>query len=418
MKLLSLVFLVVFLCIIPAFGQMDILTTDQKLYALKKEGKFDEAIADLNNRIKLQPDKGELYLRRADFLRLQNKLDKAILDVSQAIEIEPQNPTFYLARAEFFNLAKNNEAVLKDVLTALSLDSDNRGTLRSGAKQLFIGEQYNENIKIADSYISRSYSTDELKSFAYKIRSENKYAIKDYAGALEDAIKSIELFTLTGDEGKDGFARYVVADLTENIILPVTQNHLKSNKEIFDYYNQIFAAIEGKVLPSFEQERQRSVTLFSRINPNKPEENAEKRRYNEQHTFSPVIGNFRRLMLDCAELYAEKGQPEKGIELFERIIKLKPAWVGYLRRARFYKKLEKYKESINDLNFAIFEELKCPNLPTERDGSNVWNCPGISIEPGDFYALTNQFDKAVETYEKEKVKAAKQKTPENVNQPR
>ena len=59
-----------------------------------------------------------------------------------------------------------------------------------------------------------------------------------------------------------------------------------------------------------------------------------------------------------------------------------------------------------------------PSLPIERSSSYVWNCPGISIEPGDVYALTNRFDKAVATYENEKIKAAKQKMLENANQPR
>ena len=424
MNHLILILFAVIFCTVPAFSQMGIITTDDKLYALQKEGKFDEAIAEINSRIKLQPDKGELYLRRADFLRLQNKLDEAILDISKAIEIEPRNAAFYIARAEFFNLAKNDKAVLRDVQTALSLAPDKTGTLRRGAEQLFISKQYDENIKIADSYIARSYSTNELKLLAYKIRSENNFALKDYAGALDDAIKSIELTHFKGNLYDDMPAQFTVSDITRKILLPVTQKYLKDDKEIFSYYNRIFATSE-EFLISLEQNSQRSISIRSRIDISKPEENSEKRRFYEQNIFVIDIENFRRMMIDCAELYAEKGQPEKGIELFEKAIKLKPVWRGYVFRSRFYKKLGKYREAIDDLNFAVFEELQCPNIPV--DGS-VWKCPGISLAPGDFYALTNQTDKAIAEYEKEKrlrkneklnekTETTKPEPIENVNQP-
>jgi len=407
--LLSIVF-VFFFCVIPAFGQMGILTTDDKLWTYKKEGKFDEAIADINQRLETQPNNGELYLRRADFLRLQNKLDEAIADVSKGIEIEPENPTFYIARAEYFNLAKNIKAVLKDVQTALSLSPDK---LYSGAKLLFTGKQYEENIKIADSYIARSDLSENLISAAYKIRSENNFALKNYAEALDDAIKSVELIRFKGNLYDDMSAQFTVSDITKKIFLPVTQKYLKDDKEIFNYYNRIFSASE-EFLISLEQGSQRSISIRSRIDISKPEEDSEKKRFYEQQSFSIGIEIFRSMMIDCAELYAEKGQPEKGIELFERVVKLKPIWVGYLRRARFYKKMGKYNEAIDDLNFAIFEELKCPRI----SDSKVWNCPGVSIESGDLYALSNQPEKAIEIYENEKIKAARQKQIENASQPR
>ena len=62
MKAVSLLLFVIYLFAVPAFGQMGSITTDAKLSALEKEGKFDEAIADINERIKIQPNNGELYV--------------------------------------------------------------------------------------------------------------------------------------------------------------------------------------------------------------------------------------------------------------------------------------------------------------------------------------------------------------------
>jgi tetratricopeptide (TPR) repeat protein len=111
---------------------------------------------------------------------------------------------FYIERAKYLNSIKNNKAVLKDVHTAVSLAPTKPGVLLYAAKELSRSEQYEENIKIADSYIARNTSSSDsnnwLSCHAYKIRSENKFALKDYVGALEDSIKSIELIPFTGDE--------------------------------------------------------------------------------------------------------------------------------------------------------------------------------------------------------------------------
>ncbi len=124
-------------------------------------------------------------------------------------------------------------------------------------------------------------------------------------------------------------------------------------------------------------------------------------------------------MINCAELYAEKGQPEKGIALFDSIIKLEfqPAakWIGYSYRAQFYQKIGQYQKAIDDLTFI-------------NSGREI-PITSVLVRRGDLYILTKEFDKAVADYEtaktfdksieakmNEKIAAAKQKSLENSNQ--
>lgn len=375
MKIFFLVLLILLFCFIPSFGQKDVNSLSDRLFILKKEHKYDEAIIVLNNLIEASPNDPKLYIKRAEFFGFQNKLDEAVADVTKAIELEPNDALSYIERAKYFNLIKNNKAVLENVKTAVLLAPDKPSILIYGAKELVRGEQHEEIIKITDFYIAhnelKSKSDSWVSYDAFKIRSESKFVLKDYIGALEDSVKSIELIHFTGDEEKDKRARNESGLPQLNILFPITQRYLKNDKRIFDYYNRIFDVTEGKINALIEQSRRWEARF----------------RTPWQLENMSFVGaeRFRTLMINCAELYAEKGQPEKGIELFDRIIKLKPEWIGYSSRARFYKKLGKYQEAINDLTY----------INSNRDKP----ISTVLMERGDLYVLTKEFDKAIADYE-------------------
>ena len=364
MKIISFLLFTICLFVVPAFGQMGIINADEKLYALEKSGKFDEAIADINERIKIQPNNGELYLRRAAFLKLQNKLDEAIDDISNGIEVEPDNASFYIARAEYLNLKNDSEAVLKDVKTAVSLAPNNTGILVHGAQELTRGKQFEENIKLADFCIARSAfdndSADLVQYYAYKIRGENKFVLEDYAGALEDSIAAINFIRFTGDDKEDfqaDAALYKI--LGSNVILQTTQNHLKDNERIFDYYNRLFDALQKKVELLTEKEVSKYIETAKRIKPNEP--------IDLSFVGFPAEHDLSKLMLNCAALYIEKNRIAEADKLFKRIVELKlPAkWLRYKERVEFYIKLKNYQAAIDDLTFIISDkEGLSPCYPT------------------------------------------------------
>ncbi len=236
MKSLLHVLFTFLLLAIPVLSQRDVNSVSDKLFDLRMQHKYDEAIAELNKLIEINPNDPKLYVKRAEFWKLQNKLSEAFADLEKAIDLAPTDAISYLERAKYFNLAKNNEGVLKDVRTAISLAPDKQIILIYATKELTLSGQYEENIKIADSYIARN----ELSYWAYEIRSENKFALKNYAGALEDSIKSIELISFTDNKDMSPMrAEIELANLPQlNVILPVTGKYLKEDKRIFDYYKQ------------------------------------------------------------------------------------------------------------------------------------------------------------------------------------
>lgn len=405
MKFLALTIFAFLLFPISVLCQRDVNSFSDKLFDLRREYKYEEAIADLNNLVEANSNDPKLYIKRAEFFGLQNKFNEAIADVTKAIDLAPTDAMSYIERAKYFNSVKNNRAVLKDVQTAVSLAPDKSFILQDGTKELSRNGQYEESIKIADFYIAQSSSNDWLKYSAYKIRSETKFALKDYSGALKDSLKSIELLSFTGDEENNQRTQSEISELPQfYIISSVTRERLNNDKRIFEYYNQIFDVLGRKVEESVENFRQ--TETYKRLKPGE-----------RFHLFQ--VDKLRTLMINCAELYAERGQPEKGVQLFDKIINFdsEPKWINYWLRAYFYKKIGKYQEAINDLTTV--------NSDREKPSAEAF------MQRGDLYVLTNQFDKAIADYEtaktidikleaeaNEKIVKTKQKTIENSNQPK
>jgi tetratricopeptide (TPR) repeat protein len=400
MKYLSYILLAFLFSAVPVIGQRDVSSVSDKLFDLRKEGKYEEAISELNNLININPNYPKLYIKRAEFFGLQKKFEEAIADVNAAIAIEPDNAMFYLGRAKYFKLTNNNKAVLNDVQTALSLDPNK---LMYGEKELSLIGQYGELIKIADSYIARN----KLKYWAYRIRSENKFLLKDYVGALEDSILAIELINIRGDQDTSAFTYGGEIDrlpLFDKVILPATNEHLRNDDKIFIYYYRLFDVFERKAkevienpLPIFEGWRERYIEV------------AEARTASFQ-------SKLRRLMISCAELYFEKGHAEKADEVLNRLVKTNPETFSYRSRAGFYMRRGRYQEAIDDLTYLV------------RIGKTSKD---ILFERGDLYVLTKQYDKAIEDYERAKslykgveteaimkIDVAKQKMLENGSQPK
>lgn len=377
MKKYLFVSLFVLILTLPVFSQRDVNSLDDPLRSLKSHGKYDEAILDLNNLIRENPNDPKLYAKRAEFLQLQDKLEDAIADLDKAISIEPENAKFYIQRAEYFNLAGNNQTVLKDVKTAVQLNTDKRGILIDGTKELFKSEQFGEIIKIADFYISRTDSNSQSKDWlvydAYKIRSKAKSAIKDYEGAVQDNIKSIELLPITGVFEKDFSASIEIGFSQYEEIKSVLLHRLNDDEKVFYYYNKTIDAAEKK-LKDFDYYFQ------ERAN--------QEQRFRQTYISTPNASDLSRLtdfMIPLAYHYAKKGQSEKGIEVFERVIKLQPHWNNQLKRARFFRYIGKHQEAIEQLTAII----------AVRDKP----ISDVLIERSEIYALTKQYEKAIADYE-------------------
>jgi len=87
--------------------------------------KFQEAIADYSEALKIKSDAPDIYERRA-YAEMQLKdYDKALSDYNQAIKLSPEEAKYYQVRALIYQNKGNFKAALADTEKTLKLDPGN-----------------------------------------------------------------------------------------------------------------------------------------------------------------------------------------------------------------------------------------------------------------------------------------------------
>lgn len=98
----------------------------EKAYSSWRQGDVQQAIAELNDAIRLHPHNADLYTERAKFRR-KNLGDKegALEDYTQAIHLHPDNALFYLWRSQLYHEVGDMLKAMTDYNTAIRLAPDN-----------------------------------------------------------------------------------------------------------------------------------------------------------------------------------------------------------------------------------------------------------------------------------------------------
>ena len=71
---------------------------DRREYAAEDRERFEEAIADCTEAIRLDPDEPRLYLERGDARSALGRYKEAIVDYDRAIQLDPDNTSAYVGR--------------------------------------------------------------------------------------------------------------------------------------------------------------------------------------------------------------------------------------------------------------------------------------------------------------------------------
>ncbi|MGI8639598.1 MAG: tetratricopeptide repeat protein, partial [Pyrinomonadaceae bacterium] len=156
MKNLPFCFIAILLFAIPAFAQNDIKTFKDNAGELSLQGKFNEAITEINKAIALQPNDADLILKRAELQRF----------------------------------AENNQAFINDVQKAVLINPSDKKVLYSGALLLHRAGNYEQALKIC----SELFALGEPDVWAWQLIVRIKTHLEDFVGAFEDVSKAIELF--------------------------------------------------------------------------------------------------------------------------------------------------------------------------------------------------------------------------------
>jgi len=175
----------------------DVISKDQTIYeayinrgnALKNENKNNQALADFNKVIELNPKYALAYYNRGTVFEDEKKYDLALADYNKAIELNPVFSPAYNNRGNLFANINNYDQALTDFNKAIKLNPDysqaynNRGNLFVNTNKI--------DQALAD--FSKAVELNPGNAKAYNNRGNVLVNKKKYDLAIADFSKAIEL---------------------------------------------------------------------------------------------------------------------------------------------------------------------------------------------------------------------------------
>jgi tetratricopeptide (TPR) repeat protein len=156
--------------------------------AYQAKGDFDQAIADLNKALQLDPKSALAFSDRASIYRAKGDLDRTIADYDAAIAAQPKFAIAFLGRGEAYQTKNDLHRAIADYGKALELDHklvaayDNRArAYRAGGDLDNALADFDEAIKLEP----RSALVHVDRGAVYQAKGDLDRAIADYDEAIE-----------------------------------------------------------------------------------------------------------------------------------------------------------------------------------------------------------------------------------------
>jgi tetratricopeptide (TPR) repeat protein len=102
---------------------------EQRGFALQKEQKLPQAIADFTEAVKLSPRDARIYEQRAAAEMKNNAHDQALADYSEAIKLNPNEIRYYLYRSYIYEVKRDTAHSMADTERALKIQPSNAEAL-------------------------------------------------------------------------------------------------------------------------------------------------------------------------------------------------------------------------------------------------------------------------------------------------
>ncbi len=125
-------------------------------------GNYDEAIADYNDAIALNPQYAEAFLYRGHAYSRKQDYERALLDYNRAVQLDPKYSDTYSHRGNVYSLRKNYAQAIADYTRAIQLQDD--------------GYTYIDYINRGDAYFHLGDLDHALADFTETIRRAPDYA--------------------------------------------------------------------------------------------------------------------------------------------------------------------------------------------------------------------------------------------------
>ena len=202
--------------------------------AYSEKGDYNSAIADLNQTIKLDPNYARAYTERGFAYLGKGDYDSAIADCNQAIKLNPNDTEAYNNRGLAYYLKRDYDSAISDYNQAIKLDPNyisayyNRSAVYFGRKEDYDSAiaDYNQLIRLDPN--SNNYNN---RGFAYYLKKDYNSAIADYSQAIKLDPNDANAYNGRGDAYyKKG--DYVKAKANYEEALRLSPNHIKAKKNL------------------------------------------------------------------------------------------------------------------------------------------------------------------------------------------
>jgi len=162
-------FLVGFSCYAQQSNEEDFLKKGKEYV---QSGKKDEAIAEFNKAIEINPNNAEAYCNRGFVYTLKGNADQAILDFNKAIEINPNDVTSYMGRGMAYAKTGNLDKAIFDLTKTVEISPNDPKVYAARAPIYLMKKDYDKSW--ADVH--------KAESLGYKIRPDVIDALKKASG--------------------------------------------------------------------------------------------------------------------------------------------------------------------------------------------------------------------------------------------
>jgi Flp pilus assembly protein TadD len=171
------------------------------------KGKYDQAIADYNKALEINPMHAEVYNNRGLAYGKKGQYDQAISDFNKALEINPRDAEAYNNRGVAYGSKGQNDEAISDYSKAIEIDPEGLKAYHNRAQQYTLKGQYDQ----ATSDLKKALeinpkNTDAYNGLAWVLATANAPAFRDGKKALELALKACELSDWKNPEYLDTLA--------------------------------------------------------------------------------------------------------------------------------------------------------------------------------------------------------------------
>ena len=318
---------------------------------------YKHAITDLSKGITLEPDRAEAYNNRgAAYIKSQN-YEKAIADFDKAISLDPNDADAYSNRGATCSTLQNYEKAITDFDKAISLDPNNAGAyVNRGRTYDLMGEHGAAIIELTRAINIDPTNPDAFnnRGNAYRHNGEVDKAIADHYKALELKPDDADLCYNLGNEYHDkGDYDNAIAYYSKAIDLKPDHENAHNNRGLLygdmGHYDKAIADLSEAV--HLSSSNPHSYFNFAKVYSQKGDYDNAIAYYSKAIDLKPDFGDA---YYNRANTYELKGMHKQAVADYSSDIRLNPNHIAaYVNRGLAYGDIGDYSQAIADFDKAI-----------------------------------------------------------------